>query len=132
MVVLGALAALILTSKGWPTVRETFFDWDAFKDSFPGVLDGFWLDIKLFVIVEIVVLILGLVVALARSGRAVHDRGNLTLPPLGRIDPPHPRLNAFAESAGWTILTTTFDTRSPKRSRTMHARSCRFSGASAR
>jgi polar amino acid transport system permease protein len=34
------------------------------------VLDGFWLDIKLFVTVEIVVLILGLVVALARSGRA--------------------------------------------------------------
>jgi arginase len=44
----------------------------------------------------------GLLQALARSGRAVHDRGNLTLPPLGRIDPPHPRLNAFAESAGWT------------------------------
>jgi polar amino acid transport system permease protein len=38
VVVLGALATLILTSKGWPTVRETFFDWGAFKDSFPGVL----------------------------------------------------------------------------------------------
>jgi polar amino acid transport system permease protein len=68
--VLGAFAALILTSKGWPNVRETFFDWQAFKDAFPDVLDGFWLDVKIFVIVEIAVLALGLVVALARSSRA--------------------------------------------------------------
>ena len=66
VVVLGALAALILTSKGWPNVRDTFFSWSAFKDSFPEVLDGFWLDMKIFVIVEVVVLVLGLVVALAR------------------------------------------------------------------
>jgi polar amino acid transport system permease protein len=67
--VLGALAALILTSKGWPNVRDTFFDWNAFKDAFPDVLDGFWLDVKLFVIVEIGVLLLGLLVALTRSTR---------------------------------------------------------------
>ena len=66
---LGALAALILTSKGWPTVRETFFDWQAFKDAFPDVLDGFWLDVKIFVTVEIAVLALGLVVALVRASR---------------------------------------------------------------
>ena len=68
--VLSALAALILTSKGWPNVRDTFFDWQAFKDAFPDVLDGFWLDIKIFVLVEIAVLILGLIVALVRSSRA--------------------------------------------------------------
>ena len=38
VVVLGGLAALILTSKGWPNVRDTFFDWDAFTDAFPDVL----------------------------------------------------------------------------------------------
>jgi polar amino acid transport system permease protein len=70
VVVLGVLATLILTSKGWPTVRDTFFDWDAFRDAFPDVLSGFWLDIKLFVIVEIAVLALGLVVAIVRSTRA--------------------------------------------------------------
>jgi polar amino acid transport system permease protein len=69
VVVLGLLAALILTSKGWPNVRDTFFDWDAFTNAFPDVLDGFWLDVKLFVIVEIGVLALGLVVALTRSSR---------------------------------------------------------------
>jgi polar amino acid transport system permease protein len=70
VVVLGALAALILTSKGWPNVRDTFFSWSAFKDSFPGVLEGFWLDIRIFVIVEIVVLALGMVVALVRVSRS--------------------------------------------------------------
>ncbi len=70
VVVLGALAALILTSKGWPNVRDTFFSWSAFKDSFPEVLDGFWLDIRIFLIVEAAVLALGLVVALGRVSRA--------------------------------------------------------------
>ena len=42
-------------------MRETFFSWAVFKDAFPEVLDGFWLDVKLFVIVEVAVLIVGLV-----------------------------------------------------------------------
>ena len=70
VVVLGALAALILTSKGWHNVRDTFFDWQAFTDAFPDVLDGFWLDVKIFMVVEVAVLALGLLVALARSSRA--------------------------------------------------------------
>jgi polar amino acid transport system permease protein len=65
-VLVGALVAVVVTSKGWPVVRETFFSWEAFKDSFPDVLKGFWLDVKLFVIVEIGVLICGLGIALAR------------------------------------------------------------------
>ncbi len=67
---LGVLATLILTSKGWPNVRDTFFDWDAFTAAFPDVLDGFWLDVKIFLVVEVAVLALGLVVALARVTRA--------------------------------------------------------------
>jgi polar amino acid transport system permease protein len=65
--VLGGLAALILTSPGWPEVRESFFSWSAFKDAFPDVLDAFWLDVKLFFIIEAAVLVLGLVVALVRT-----------------------------------------------------------------
>jgi len=70
IVVLGGLALLITQSKGWPSVKETFFSWDAFKTSFPDILRGFWLDVKLFVSVEIVVLVFGLVVALCRTTRA--------------------------------------------------------------
>jgi polar amino acid transport system permease protein len=67
--VLGGLAAIILTSKGWPTVREAFFSPSDFADAFPQVLKGFWVDVKLFVIVEAVVLVLGLAVALVRTSR---------------------------------------------------------------
>jgi polar amino acid transport system permease protein len=70
VVVLGGLVALVLTSPGWPDVRDTFFSWTAFKDSFPRVLEGFWLDVRLFLIVEAVVLVLGLVVALVRTSGA--------------------------------------------------------------
>lgn len=70
VVVIGGLAVWILTSPGWPTVRETFFSWAIFKDSFPEVLGGFWLDVKLFMVVEVVVLIVGLAIALVRTSRA--------------------------------------------------------------
>jgi polar amino acid transport system permease protein len=70
VVVIGGIVALVLTSPGWPVVRETFFSWSVFKESFPDVLRGFWLDVKLFVIVEVVVLIVGLLVALVRTSRA--------------------------------------------------------------
>jgi polar amino acid transport system permease protein len=69
-VVLGGLAAWILTSPGWPEVRETFFNWDVFRESFPEVLDGFWLDVKLFVLVEVAVLAAGLALAVLRTSRA--------------------------------------------------------------
>jgi polar amino acid transport system permease protein len=69
VVVIGGLAAWVLTSPGWPEVRELFFNWGVFKDSFPEVLEGFWLDVKLFMIVEVVVLILGLAIALIRTSR---------------------------------------------------------------
>ncbi|HVY96165.1 MAG TPA: amino acid ABC transporter permease [Solirubrobacterales bacterium] len=69
LVVVGGLVALVLTSPGWPTVRETFFSWSVFKDSFPEVLEGFWLDVKLFVIVEAAVLAVGLFIALVRTSR---------------------------------------------------------------
>jgi polar amino acid transport system permease protein len=70
LVVIGGLIAIVVTSPGWESVRETFFSWPDFKRAFPDVLSGFWLDVKLFVIVEVVVLALGLVVALCRTSRA--------------------------------------------------------------
>jgi polar amino acid transport system permease protein len=69
VVVLGLLVTVVVTSEGWSNVRETFFSPTDFADAFPAVLAGFWLDVKLFVIVEIAVLILGLAVALARLSR---------------------------------------------------------------
>ncbi len=66
LVVFGLLAVVVLTSPGWPTVQATFFDWDAARDAFPRVLEGFWLNIRLFLIAEPLILVLGLAVAAAR------------------------------------------------------------------
>jgi polar amino acid transport system permease protein len=70
VVVVGGLAAIVVTSPGWDAVRETFFSWEAFKRSFPGVLDGFWLDVKLFMSVEVIVLVLAMLLAVARTTAA--------------------------------------------------------------
>lgn len=70
VIVLGGLAALALTSPGWPSVRDQFFSSGAFGSAFGDVLKGFWLDVKMFVVVEAVVLILGLVIALIRTSRS--------------------------------------------------------------
>jgi polar amino acid transport system permease protein len=70
VVVIGGLIALIVTSPGWESVKQLFFSWEDFKRAFPDVLDGFWLDVKMFVIVECVVLALGLAVALVRTSTA--------------------------------------------------------------
>ncbi len=67
VVVLGLLVTLIVTSPGWHSVRDTFFSWSAFRHSFGSVLSGFWLDVRMFLIVEVVVLGLGLLIALCRT-----------------------------------------------------------------
>lgn len=66
LVVFGVLVVVITGSPGWATVKATFFDWSAAKDSFPDVLKGFWLNVRLFLIAEPLILVLGLAVAAAR------------------------------------------------------------------
>ncbi|MFC9972137.1 amino acid ABC transporter permease [Spirillospora sp. NPDC127200] len=64
------VVALALTSSpGWSRVKETFFDWDEFAGAFPDVLSGFWLNVQIFLVAEPVILVLGLLVALARGLR---------------------------------------------------------------
>ena len=70
IVVLGVLVALLVTSPGWHNVRTTFFSWSVFRHSFGDVLAGFWLDVRMFLVVEVVVLVLGLVIALIRTSQA--------------------------------------------------------------
>ncbi len=69
LLVLGLVGGLIVSSPGWDSVQETFFSWSAFRDSFPDILSGFWKDVKLFLVVEAIVLVFGLLVALCRVTR---------------------------------------------------------------
>jgi polar amino acid transport system permease protein len=66
----GALVLGTVSSPGWPTVRQTFFDGEHAQESFPAILDGFWLNVKMFLIAEPLILVLALAVALARQARA--------------------------------------------------------------
>lgn len=61
---------LIGSSPGWPTVQQTFFNLDEFTRSFPELLDAFLLNVRIFLIAEPLILIVGLLVALARGLQA--------------------------------------------------------------
>jgi polar amino acid transport system permease protein len=64
--VFGLLILAVLLSPGWPTVRATFFDWSQAKAAAPEVLEGFWLNVRLFLLAEPLILVLGLAVAALR------------------------------------------------------------------
>ncbi len=64
--VFGVLILAVLLSPGWPTVRATFFDWSQAKAAAPEVLEGFWLNVRLFLLAEPLILVLGLAVAALR------------------------------------------------------------------
>ena len=69
-VVLGTVVWLVVTrSPGWPRVKESFFNWDYAKSSFPSILVGLWLNIRVMVVCEVVILAFGLVVAGCRTLR---------------------------------------------------------------
>jgi polar amino acid transport system permease protein len=69
-VVIALAALVILTSPGWPAVRTEFFSVHEFTSSFGSVLGGFWLDVRMFLLIEVAVLILGLLIALCRIASA--------------------------------------------------------------
>jgi polar amino acid transport system permease protein len=50
-------------------VRETFFSADEARAVFPAVLEGFWMNVRIFLVASVLVLVLGLVVAVARTLR---------------------------------------------------------------
>jgi polar amino acid transport system permease protein len=68
--VLGTLLVVAITgSPGWERVRGSFFDWRIARESFPAVLDGLWLNIRLLVVCATLALTVGLVVAVLRTLR---------------------------------------------------------------
>jgi len=61
------VAGLIALSPGVNRVVESFFSVTGFEDSFGPVSSGFWLNVKLMLVAEAFVLVLGLGVAVIRS-----------------------------------------------------------------
>ncbi len=64
---LGAVVALIIASPGINKVVESFFSAAGFEESFGPVSEGFWLNVKLMLLAEALVLVVGLALAVIRS-----------------------------------------------------------------
>ena len=62
-----AVAVLIVASPGVNKVVESFFSTTGFEDSFGPVSSGFWLNVKLMLVSEALVLVVGLAIAVVRS-----------------------------------------------------------------
>src|SRR5918997_1965772 len=69
IIVFGALTFLIGRSSGGESVPQAFFSWPDFRAAFPLVLEGFKLNVKIFIVAEPIILIVGLLLAVIRSSR---------------------------------------------------------------
>ncbi|MGA5270963.1 amino acid ABC transporter permease [Streptomyces lydicamycinicus] len=68
--VTGVVLFLVITrSPGWPRTRETFFSLEYARMALPKVLDGLLLNLRLLVVCGVAVLVLGLLLAVARTLR---------------------------------------------------------------
>ncbi len=68
-IALVAVVVLVPLTPGWDKVKRSFFDADIFTDSFPRLLEAFWLDIKILLWATPFILIVALLIALARGAR---------------------------------------------------------------
>ena len=67
VVFFGVLVLVVVNSPNWEEVKEQFFNWDVFKNSFPDIAEAFKTNVKLFLIAEAFILVLALFLAVLRS-----------------------------------------------------------------
>ena len=75
IVFFAVVAVIMLTAPGFDAVRKSFFNWEAMKQSFfgvpeqgiPGIGQAFLLNVRIFLVAEVLILIFALVVAVVRS-----------------------------------------------------------------
>ncbi|MEU7105664.1 amino acid ABC transporter permease [Streptomyces sp. NPDC046215] len=63
------LFVAVVNSPGWPRTRETFFSAHYAREALPKVLDGLWLNLRLLLVCGAIVLVLGMLIAVARTLR---------------------------------------------------------------
>lgn len=69
VVVVAAASWWILTSETWPAVQRQFFNPENFAESWPAVVSGFWLDVRMFLVAEVAILVFALLLAVIRALR---------------------------------------------------------------
>ena len=70
IVLLTIVGVILANSTGWDSFQRAFLSWPNFKSSWPMVVDGFKLNIKIFLIAEPFILAIGLLIALIRVTRS--------------------------------------------------------------
>ena len=69
LIVVTAIVLLVPKMPRWDRVRQSFFNGERFRDSFPRLLDAFVLDVKIFAWSAPLILILAMLIAMARNSR---------------------------------------------------------------
>jgi polar amino acid transport system permease protein len=67
VVFIGLVVLAIVNSAGWPAVRRAFFDSHIFWSSFPEIASAFLVNVKIFLIAEVVILVAALGIAVLRG-----------------------------------------------------------------
>jgi len=69
VVFLAVMGAVVVLSPGWERVKEQFLDPQVAKDSFPAILEGFWLNLRVLAVCAVLIVAVGLAVAATRTLR---------------------------------------------------------------
>ena len=70
VVTIGATVLLVPLTPGWSRVRKSFFDWDTFTRAVPQLWRPFLLNLKIFALCAPLILIVGMLLAIARTVRS--------------------------------------------------------------
>lgn len=67
LVIAALIVVILASSPGWKTTQQTFFNWEYAKSSFPAVLSGMWLNIRMLLVAATGVAIFATLLAAART-----------------------------------------------------------------
>lgn len=69
VVFLVVMGAVVVLSPGWDRVKEQFLDPQVAKESFPAILEGFWLNLRVLAVSAVLIVVVGLGIAAMRTLR---------------------------------------------------------------
>ncbi len=67
--VVGIAVVALTSSPGWPRVRQSFFDPEVAVAALPRVVEGLWLNLRVMAVAAVVILVVALTLAIARTLR---------------------------------------------------------------
>src|ERR671915_389298 len=67
VVFVGVIALVVVNSPGWEEVKRSFFSREQFEESLPDIASAFGLNVRLFLLAEVLILVVALGLAVLRS-----------------------------------------------------------------